>query len=194
MTSRSFRTDALSFAISATFCATCFAAPAPGAEPAAPAAAALPSRMAFPADFPAGFTEYDRQADDKTRVVTVRYANRVALEAARTGQALPTGSVIVSGDYATLPGPNGQPTVDGQGRWQLGPLRGLAGMESRSGWGEQLPQALRNGDWHYGLWSASGEPSLGAQHSQCLGCHRPLQAQSFVFTWPALRSAATRLH
>lgn len=53
--------------------------------------AALPSEMKMPPGFPAGFTAYDREQDEASRVITVRYANALAMGAARYGGAPPFG-------------------------------------------------------------------------------------------------------
>ena len=48
------------------------------------AAAPIPSKMTWPASFPAGFTLYQTLTSDKG--VTKRYANAIALKAARAGR------------------------------------------------------------------------------------------------------------
>jgi cytochrome c553 len=164
----------------------------PGAHGAAGSGAVsvVASEMRMPVGFPAGFTEYDRAIDLPTRVVTVRFANNAALQSARTGSAMPTGAVVMSGEYAAVLDPAGEPVKDAQGRALAGALRTLAGMEVRSGWGAQVPALLRNGDWHYGLWSATGVSRLKDMHAQCLACHQPLAGQRHVFTWGALTRQA----
>jgi len=157
----------------------------------------VPSRMQFPGNpgnFPAGFIEYDRETDITSHTVTVRYVNGAAAEAVKAGKPLPSGAMVLSGNFEALLGADGRPTLDPQGRWKLGPLRGVAGMELRHGWGEEVPRLLRNGDWHYGLWSAEGLSLLNGTHARCLACHQPEAAQNHVFTWPALQGALTGSH
>lgn len=156
--------------------------------------APVASGMRFPEGFPAGFVEYDREADEKTREVTVRYANAVAAEAVRAARPLPSGAIVLSGTYAVLSASDGRPELDAQGRWKLGPLRSLAGMESRTGWGSQVPPLLRNGDWHYGLWGPDGQSRLRDLHARCLACHQPKAAQDHVFTWDALHRSLGGAH
>ncbi len=161
-----------------------------GMQAAAPTAAApVPSAMNFPENFPAGFLEYDRESDEKTNVVTVRYVNQAAADAVRAGKPLPDGTVVLSGTYTALLNGSGRAAIDAQGRMEPGALRSLAGMESRRGWGDQVPQLLRNGDWHYGLWGPDGQSRLKGLHARCLACHKPQAAQDFVFTWPALHAS-----
>jgi len=159
-----------------------------------PSTAPVASSMAYPTGFPADYSEYDRENDEKSRVITVRYANRVALEAARKGQPLPSGSVLVSANYAAVLSADGRPELDAKGQWKLGTVRSLAGMESQTGWGEPVPKLLRNGDWNYGLWTPDGQSRLRGMHPQCLACHQPKAAQSYVFTWDALRKPLSDPH
>lgn len=165
--------------------------PADGAPHQSPAGTQdPPSAMRFPASFPGDFIEYDRAVDGSSRVTTVRYANRIALEAARTGRPLPHGSVILSADYAAAPAPENAASATPGGR--LGALLSLAGMQSGSGWGTQIPALLRNGDWHYGLWGGDGASQLRGRHAQCLACHLPRAPQSHLFTRQALERSAGR--
>jgi cytochrome c553 len=154
----------------------------------------VPSAMQFPGNFPAGFIEYDREADVEAHTVTVRYVNPAVADAVKAGTALPSGATVLSGTFEVLLGADGHPMVDPQGRWKLGPLRSVAGMELRQGWGAGVPQLLRNGDWHYGLWSADGASRLNDMHARCLACHQPKSAQNYVFTWTALQASLARGH
>ena len=135
---------------------------------------AVPSRMAFPAAFPAGFTLYQSLTEGGT--ITERYANAVALAAVRAGRPLPDGSVILGVNRAA-PG---------------GPATSYAGMESRAGWGAAIPALLRNGNWDYAVFDANRARNERLSQATCLACHKPQAANSFVFTLPALRERAAR--
>jgi hypothetical protein len=63
-------------------------------------------------------------------------------------------------------------------------------MESRVGWGNTIPTLLRNGDWDYALFSAEGTRRNELNQAPCLACHKPQEANSYVFTLDALRKAA----
>ncbi len=151
------------------------------AAAAAPHAATV-SHMALPPAFPAGFAEYTRSEDAESKTVVVRYANRVALAAARAGQPLPDGAALISATYAAQPAANGGPAA-------LGPVQSYAGMERRAGWGAQIPTLFRNGDWNYGLWNAQGQPNLRNLQPRCLACHLPKADDSYVFTLAEMRRA-----
>ena len=85
--------------------------------------------MTFPTDFPQAFVNYCTQEDAASKSVTRYYANAVALQAARTGKPLPDGSIImVEGKVADV-------------------TTYYSGMERHAGWGDGIPELLRNGDW-----------------------------------------------
>jgi cytochrome c553 len=145
-----------------------------GGGPDAHAAAglAIPSRMAFPADFPTGFTLY--QTVNANGAVAERYANAPAIAAARAGRPLPEGSVIL---VVNRPAAGAPPS-------------GYAAMETRAGWGAAVPALLRNGDWDYAVFDARRVRNDRLNQAQCLACHRPQAANSHVFTLAELRAAA----
>lgn len=165
--------------------------PGAGSADASPGAAlAIRSRMTFPADFPAGFTLYETLADDGQ--VVKRYANDAALRAARAGSALPPGAAIVLANHEAQLDAAQKPIVDGEGRPVAGKLLSYAGMESRAGWGDAVPTLLRNGDWDYALFTATGARRDSVNQAPCLACHKPIAADSYVFTMKALRAATAR--
>jgi cytochrome c553 len=148
----------------------------PAARPAngqAPAAAAIRSRMVFPAVFPEGFTVYETTAPAPDGSFVRRYANEVALRSLREGQALAHGAAIVVANHSSARDVNSYAT-----------------MESRAGWGAELPLLLRNGDWDYALFGADRVRRDTLNQAPCLACHKPLAGDSFVFTMKALRERA----
>jgi cytochrome c553 len=161
----------------------------PAAAPPAPPAAAKAtlSRMAFPPDFPKGFVEYARDNDTDAKRVQVSYANPQALQAARARRPLPDGAIVMRALYAAQLDDQGHPQLDAQGRWRTGKLLSYNGMEAGAGWGEDIPPLLRNGNWHYGLFTADGTPRLGNNQPRCLACHKPQAADSYVFTLNKMR-------
>ncbi len=145
-----------------------------GATPATPAPA-IPSRMALPANFPAGFTVYQDLPPEDDSGPTKRYANTIALKAAKAGKPLPTGSVIVTESH------------DKDGK-----ISGYAAMEVRTGWGNDVPVLLRNGDWDYALMGPD-KKTRTINQAQCLACHKPMETDSYVFTFKDLKAAAAKI-
>jgi cytochrome c553 len=121
------------------------------------------SRMTFPAEFPKNFVLYHEDFDADKKPTKRAYVNRVALTAARAGQPLPSGSIIVVQNY------------------NAGVVSSYAAMESREGWGSEIPEILRNGDWNYALFDAKRELRADVNYARCLACHKPEVASSYVF-------------
>jgi hypothetical protein len=153
----------------------------------------LPTLMRFPGGFPGGYLLYETVDDADNAVVLKRYANRAAVQAARTGRPLPEGSVIIVATHTAEPDPaTNKPRHDPGGRLVAGAVRSYAGMESRAGWGAAVPEALRNGEWQYALFGADRNATAAMNQSPCLACHQPVAHDSYVFTLKTLREAATR--
>jgi cytochrome c553 len=150
-------------------------------NPGAPLSSAIHSRMQFPRAFPAGFALYQTEIENGT--VTRRYANTVATNAARAGKNLPDGSVIFQVSYKAQ--------KDAAGKDIAGPVQSYAGMESHSGWGNDIPLLLRNENWDYAVFAADGKRHDELNEAQCLACHKPQASGSYVFTIKQLREALT---
>ena len=120
----------------------------------------------------------------------LRYANAVALAAAREGKPLPDGATIVVATHAVQLDASGKPSLDSAGQPLAGRVLSFAAMQARAGWGAQVPELLRNGDWDYALFAADQQRRDGTNQALCLACHKPVAADSFVFTMKALRAAA----
>jgi cytochrome c553 len=155
------------------------AAPAPQEVKLRPA---IPSRMTMPANFPAEYSIYQTIEDKDQSVITKRYANAIAMHAARAGGALPDGSAILQVTYGAKP--------DTSGKLVQGPLQSYAGMEARAGWGDGVPTLLKNGNWDYATFKASGERNDALNQALCLACHKPAADDSYVFSIKTLRAAA----
>jgi cytochrome c553 len=156
------------------------ATPVPDASGGAPAGPAVPSRMNLPAHFPEGFTAYQTETEDGK--VTKRYANSVAWKAAKAGLPLPQGSILFQVSYKA--------EKDASGKEVTGAVQGYSGMESRAGWGNTIPVLLRNGDWDYAVFAPDGTRRDQLNQAPCLACHKPQEADSYVFTMDKLRQAA----
>jgi cytochrome c553 len=145
----------------------------------APVSSAVHSRMLFPRAFPAGFTAYQTEIEEGT--MTRRYANAVAVNAARAGKKLPDGSVIFQVNYKAQ--------KDAAGKDVAGPVQSYSGMESHLDWGKDVPLLLRNENWDYALFAADGKRHDELNEAQCLACHKPKESDSYVFTMKQLREA-----
>jgi len=47
---------------------------------------------------------------------------------------------------------------------------------------DNIPDLLRNEDWHYAIFTTDKKLRPGQNHAECLGCHKPLDKVSYTFT------------
>ncbi len=149
------------------------------------------SRATLPASFPEGFTKYQTVNRPDIGQVRYLYANAVAVAAARDGKPLPDGSLLVLEQFAARVGVDKVPVAGSDGYFERDRLLGYTTMERAAGWGEGIPEMLRNEDWNYAAFSPAREPRTAANQADCLACHKPLDRQSYLFSAEALKQAAS---
>ena len=165
----------------------------PGAEPGAtgaPAATLAGAMPAFPAGFPDGFTRYHTISFDDRKQVRHYYANPAALEALARGDAPAAGAQIIVEIRKAKTDDAGAPVRGEDGQFVDGELTGYTGMGKSEGWGAEVPEILRNGDWRYAVFSTDGVNKPGLTEGRCLACHKPLTGTDYLFTFDALKKAA----
>ena len=157
-------------------------------------AAVVPARaggdkVAFPENHAAGvlFTTVDRPDNKQFREF---YTSAEALDAAKKGEPLPSGTVLTMIQYAAKLDAQGNPEKDANGRFIKGNLIGYTVMEKRTGWGAEYPDNVRNGEWEYQAFKADKSPNTAANLTACFNCHKPLDKQDFVFLYDKLKAAA----
>jgi hypothetical protein len=147
-------------------------------------------KVSFPALYPEGvlYTTVDRADNKQYREIFVSTA---ALNAAKKGEPLPSGTVITLIQYAAKLGADGNPEKDANGRFIKGNLIGYTVMEKRPGWGAEYPEAQRNGEWEYQAFKADQTPNTTANLTACFNCHKPLgEKVDFVFSYEKMKAAA----
>jgi hypothetical protein len=147
-------------------------------------------KVAFPENHSAGvlYTTVDRADNKQYREL---FTSAAALNAAKAGKPLPSGTVITLVQYAAKLGPDGNPEKDANGRFIKTNVIGYTVMEKRDGWGAEYPDDVRNGEWEYQAFKADRTPNTGANLTACFNCHKPLgTAQDFVFSYDKMKSAA----
>jgi len=153
-------------------------------------AAIKKSQMAFPRDFPKGFVLYNTANKDDQNAVSKAYVNTVGLQAVKAGKPMPDGSAIIIVNYAAKLDASKKPIADKDGSWVDDKVTGYEGMEARTGWGNALPELLRNANWHYNVFGADKTPRADLNQAVCLACHKPQAANSFVFSFPKIQAKA----
>jgi hypothetical protein len=147
-------------------------------------------KVAFPENYAKGVLYWvqDRPANKQVREY---YTSREALEAARKGQPLPSGTVITVVQYNVKLDPQGNPVADARGRFIKTDIRGYTAMEKRSGWGAEYPENIRNGEWEYQSFTTAKTPNTSADLNACFTCHKKQETRDYVFSYEQLRSAGT---
>jgi hypothetical protein len=149
-------------------------------------------RVAYPSDYRTKHVHYttvDKSDPKRGHSVRMIYANREALEAARAGAPLPSGTVLTMEVYKAKLDEQQTPVKDANGRFIKDELSGVFLMEKRTGWGADYPPDLRNGEWEYARFLPSGTRHEKTDMTSCLQCHKPMASQEFVFTLPQLKGA-----
>jgi hypothetical protein len=147
-------------------------------------------KIAFPQDYAKGvlYTTVDRADNKQYREL---YGPAAALDAAKKGEPLPSGTVLTMVQYAAKLDPQGNPEKDANGRFiKTDRILAYTVMEKRTGWGTEYPDNIRNGEWEYQAFKADKTPNPAANLTNCFTCHKPLDKQDFVFSYDKLKTAA----
>jgi cytochrome c553 len=151
--------------------------------------AARSTQMEFPKDFPNGFAVYYTDENTANKSIDNYYANSAAIQAARAGKPLPNGSVIMVAGFNVKLDANQQPIKDASGHLIADKPTYYSGMEVRDGWGDAIPELLRNGNWNYALFTPEQKRGRN-NYAMCLGCHKAKASDDYLFTLDKLRAKA----
>jgi hypothetical protein len=146
-------------------------------------------KIAFPESFAKGvvYLTLDRAG---SKQITEYYVTPEAIDAAKKGMPLPSGTVIAAVAFSAELDAQGNPVKDANGRFvKTTNIAGYRVMEKRTGWGSEYPEATRNGEWEYQVFRADKTPNPTADLNGCFGCHKPQDKQDFVFTYDKLKVA-----
>jgi len=147
------------------------------------------SNVGFPEGYRESFTKYHAINFPATRQVRYYYANSAAVQAAKAGKPLPDGSVLFAEVYAAKLDDAKNPVKGTEGFFVADKLLFYTAMASGAGWGSGIPDMLRNGNWHYAVFTLDKKPRPGVNQAECLACHKPLENVSYVFTLKELAAA-----
>ena len=147
-------------------------------------------RIAFPNDYAKGVVyKTEDRADNKQ--VREFFTSREAVEAAREGAPLPSGTVITSVRYAAQLDALGTPAKDANGRFiKTDKILGYTVKEKRAGWGAEYPEEARNGEWEYRVFRADKTANPDTKYDGCFGCHKSQESQDYLFTYDSLKAAS----
>ena len=157
----------------------------------AAAARAGGDNVVFPESYAGGvlYTTVDRADNKQFRELYV--SPPAAVEAAKKGEPLPSGTVITLVQYAALLDVHGNPQIGSNGRFIKGNRVAYTVMEKRTGWGAEYPDNVRNGEWEYQAFKADKTPNTGANLTACFNCHKPLGAgPDYMFSYDRMKAAS----
>jgi len=164
----------------------------PGAEKGAKSAL-LPNvaktHVAFPEGYKESFTRYHAINFPAAKQVRLYYANKPALQAAKEGKPIPDGAVIFVEVHTAKLDANKNPVMGSDGFYVPEKLVAYTAMATGKDWGKDFPELLRNGDWNYAVFGPDKQHRAGVNQAECLGCHKPLDRESYLFTLKQLAAA-----
>jgi len=159
------------------------------ALPGAPAGAKSPllpniaeTKVTFPEAYQQTFTRYHAINFPAAKQVRFYYANKAALEAAKSGKPLPDGSFLFAEVYSAKLGPDNNPITGADGFYEPDKIVRYTAMARDTGWGNDIPELIRNENWNYAVFTADKKQQGGVNQAECLACHKPLSNVSYTFT------------
>ena len=145
------------------------------------------TRVTFPENYQKEYTYYTTINFPATKQVRKYYANPVAVAAARAGKPLPQGSKFFVEVFSAKLDNAQKPITGSDGFFAADKLILYTAMETQSGWGNDFPELLRNGDWNYAVFTLDKKVRPGVNQGECLACHKPLDKDSYIFSLAALQ-------
>jgi cytochrome c553 len=145
--------------------------------------------VSFPEGYQGSFIRYHTINFPATRQVRHYFANKLAVDAAKAGKALPDGSVLFAEVHAAKLDADKKPVMGGDGFYVADKLLFYTAMARDAGWGRDIPEMLRNSDWNYAVFTTDKQHRAGANQAECLACHKPLDTTSYTFTLKQLAEA-----
>jgi plastocyanin len=138
-----------------------------------------PNRLVFPADWNKGvmYATVDRYDTKQFREF---YTSAEAVKAAREGKPIPDGTVITLAAYMAKVDAAGVPVKDANGRFIKDKLVAVNSMQKKTGWGQDIPAEVRNGDWIYQSFSPEGKVNDKANLTSCYQCHLPFVKDDYL--------------
>ena len=138
-----------------------------------------PNKVQFPTGWDKGvlYGNIDRADVKQYREY---YASAATMKVASAGQPIPDGTVITMAIYSVKPDQSGSPAKDAGGRFVKDRLTAVFAMQKQGGFGADIPEALRNGDWKYQAFTPDGAVNEKANLTACYTCHLPFAKQDFV--------------
>jgi len=132
------------------------------------------------------YTTVDRPDNKQFRELYV--SPPAAIEAAKKGEPLPSGTVLTLVQFAAKLDASGNPEKGPDGRFIKDKLLAYTVMEKRTGWGAEYPDTIRNGEWEYQAFRADRSVNTAAKLEGCFNCHKPLGTRvDYLFSYDRMK-------
>ena len=147
------------------------------------------THVSFPEGYKEKFTKYHTINFPATKQVRYYFGNKVAVDAAKAGKPLPDGSELFAEVYGAKLDDQKNPVTGSDGFYVAEKLLFYTAMARDKGWGEGIPEMLRNENWNYAVFTLDKQHRPGVNQAECLACHKPLDNVSYTFTLKQLAAA-----
>jgi hypothetical protein len=117
------------------------------------------------------------------------YTSQAAIDAVRSGQPIPGGTVVTMVHYKAKQDDQGNLLRGPDGHLVKGEIAQYGVMEKRAGWGAEYPPELRNGEWEYQAFKADRSVNDKANLRRCFECHKPNAQQDYLFSFAQMKAA-----
>lgn len=134
--------------------------------------------LALPADYkswPKFLSAVQRPDAKQVREIYMNPAARQATAAS----GFPNGTVFVMENFAARARADGTLETGPDGKLVKGELLRIGVMGKGEGWGLDVPEVLRNGNWVYAQWMPNGQKAPDDLNT-CRACHLPVANKDFV--------------
>ncbi len=133
--------------------------------------------------FPEGWEKLEMYATvdrPDTKQYREFYAAPAVVKAVREGKPIPDGAVLTLAAYLAKVDANGVPVKDANGRFMKDKLAAVNSMQKKAGFGADIPEPIRNGDWIYQSFTPDGKVNDKANLTACFVCHLPFAKDDFL--------------
>ena len=136
----------------------------------------------FPDKYQDTYKKYLTMNFPATKQVRYYYASPAVINAVKDNQSIGDGSVLLVEVFSAKLDANKNPVMGADGFYEPNQLLFYTSMENGSGWGKNIPDLLRNGDWNYAVFTTDKKLRPTANQAECLACHKPLESTNYLFT------------
>lgn len=147
-----------------------------------------PELVKFPAAYDKGVM-YGVVSNPNNKLYREFYTTKEAVDAAKSGKPIPSGTWIVMKSFKSKLDATGAPLKGPDGHFIKDELAAYAVMEKGTGWGKEYPDSLRNGEWEYQMFNAAKQVNDKANIKGCFECHKPKDKEDYLFTLGLMKSA-----